>query len=140
MGIACAAEETAAVDDVAFRGDAIAFLHIGDESSNLYHISSELMADDEWRLASRACPRVPLVDVHIRAAHSCTAHANQNFVVSDSRLGNIAQHESGTGRFFHECFHFLSPLRLLFTLQNPSNSARARKLTRMWGHWKPARI
>jgi hypothetical protein len=29
---------------------------------------------------------------------------------------------------------------LLFTLQNPSNSARARKLTRMWGHWKPARI
>jgi hypothetical protein len=106
MRVACAAEKAAAIDDVALRSDAITLLHIGHERSNLNDIAGELVTDYERGLAARARPVIPIVYVDVGATYSGPANANQYFIVADSRLGNIAQHESGTSLFFDESFHF----------------------------------
>jgi hypothetical protein len=100
---------------VSFGGDAIAFLNIGDEATDFDNVARELVTDDEGGFAARLRPVIPLVNVHVRAAHSGTPHTDQNLVVSDSRLGNIAKNESRTCRFLHQCFHFFPPLGCCFT-------------------------
>ena len=76
--------------------DAISLLNIGDESPYVDNVSGEFMPDDEWRSASSLRPVVPVVYVYVRAAHPGAADADQNFVVSDARLGNVAQCETRT--------------------------------------------
>ena len=50
-------------------------------------------------------PRVPVVDVHVGAADAGASHADQNFIVSNRRLGNVLQHESGRRCRLHQRFH-----------------------------------
>jgi hypothetical protein len=122
-----AAQKAAAVYDVTLCSDAIALLHIGHECSNLNDIACEFMTDDEWRLASRARPVIPVVNVNVGAAHPRATNANQYFIVADSRLGNITQHESGTSFFFNECFHFSAVLcmngKLIKSVQSAVSTA-----------------
>ena len=92
--VAGAAEQAASVDDVSFGRHAIAFFHVGDELADLHDFAGELVADDERRLHASLRPRVPVVDVHVGAADAGAPHANQNFIVSNGRLGNVLQTES----------------------------------------------
>ena len=140
VSIARATKKTAAVHDVTFRSYAITLLHIRDETPHLHDVSSEFVTDDKRRLASRLRPVIPVVNVHIGAAHACAPHANENFVISDSRLRNISQCEARTSRFLHQCFHFSMPLGCCFTSRTHRMSRRASKLTPFVGHWKAARI
>ena len=90
---------------MAFSRDAIAFLHVGHEAADLNHIAREFMADDERRLAAALCPRVPIVDVHVGAAHARASHANENFVLTDPRLRDILELEPGRRGFLYQRFH-----------------------------------
>jgi hypothetical protein len=99
-----AAQQTSTVYDVTLGGDAIAFLNIGDESSDLDYVAGEFMSDDEWRLAAAAGPLIPVVDVNVGAADSGAANFDQNFIVADFRLGYIAQDHSRACGFFYESF------------------------------------
>ena len=78
-----------------FRRDAIALLYVGDEPSDLDYISSELMPDDERRLAATFRPRVPVVDVNVGSANTRATNADEYFVLTDSWLGDILQFETG---------------------------------------------
>src|ERR1051325_1612179 len=77
------AQQTPAVDDVAFGSYAVAFLDIRNEPTDLQHVTSELVSDDEWLLAAPLCPRVPVVDVDIGSAHTGSPHSYQHFVFAD---------------------------------------------------------
>ena len=94
MRVACSAQKTASVDNVPFCRDAVSLLHVGDQTSNLNYLASELVADYERRLAPPLRPSVPIVDVHVSAAHSGTANTNQNLVLTDSGLRDILQLET----------------------------------------------
>ena len=50
-------------------------------------------------------PRIPVVDVHVGAAHAGAPHANQNFIVADRRLRNVFEHEAGARGRLHQRFH-----------------------------------
>jgi hypothetical protein len=103
--VAGSAQQATAVHDVAFGRHTIALLHISDEAPDLDDIAGELMPHDERRLATAFCPRVPIVDVHIGAADSRASHSNQNFVLSDPRLRDILQLETGCSGFLYQRFH-----------------------------------
>jgi hypothetical protein len=88
-------QQATTVDDVTFRGHAIAFLYIGDKTSHLNYISGELVTNNKGRFAPPLGPRIPIVDVHVSAAHSGAAYANKDFVLADTRLRDILELETG---------------------------------------------
>ena len=81
--IARAAEQTSTIDDVALGRDAIALAHVRDELADLYDVAGELVADDERRLHATARPLVPLVDVHVGAAHAGATYSNQHLIIAN---------------------------------------------------------
>jgi hypothetical protein len=95
--IPSSAQETSAIDNVTLGGDAISLLHVGHETPNLHDIACEFMSDDERRPASGFRPVVPVVDVHVCAAHACSSHANQNFIIAYAWLRNVAHDEARSG-------------------------------------------
>jgi len=99
--IASPTEKTPPVDNMPLGGYAISFLDVGDETPDFHDISGEFMTDDERRLASRLRPVVPVVDVNISAAHAGASDTDENFIISDSWLGDIAKNESRAGIFFY---------------------------------------
>src|SRR5688500_7212922 len=101
-----ATEQTPAVHDVPLGRDAIAFLHVGHESSNIDDVSRELVSHDERWLAPPSCPVVPVVNVYVRPADSGAPNADQYFILSDLRLGHVAKNDSRSCRFLHEGFHW----------------------------------
>jgi hypothetical protein len=106
--VAGPAEQAAAVNDVALGGHAVALLHVGHEAADFDDFTSELVTDDEGRLASSLRSVVPVVDVDVGAAHAGAMHADENFVVANARLWYVAHHEAGTGSFLHQSFHSYS--------------------------------
>jgi hypothetical protein len=92
VSVAGAAQKTSAVDDMSLCRYAISFLDIGDEVSHFNDVAGKFVTDDERRLASPARPIIPVVDVNVGAAYPGAADLYQNFVVSDLRLGYIAEH------------------------------------------------
>jgi hypothetical protein len=105
MRVTGSAEKTAAVHNVALGGDAISLLHIGDEAADLHHIAGELVPDYERRLAAPLCPRIPVVDVDVSATDARATYSNENLVLTDSRLLDLLQLETGCRGFLHERFH-----------------------------------
>jgi hypothetical protein len=140
--IARAAEQAAAVDDVPFGGHAIAGVHVGDEPSDLDDFAGELVADDDRRLHAALCPRIPVVNVHVGAAHAGAPHPNEHFVFSDCRLGNVAEFEPRSRRWFHQRFHArVAPLRLCVDIMrtrfaSSSMRYRARNVAPTSDRWK----
>src|SRR5205823_8300168 len=102
--IPCPAEEAASVDDVALRGDPIAFADVGDEPAYLHNIAGELVPDRDRRFHAAAGPGIPFVNVDVGAADAGATHTDQNLIVADSRFGNVSQGESRRRRGFHERF------------------------------------
>src|SRR6185295_12833564 len=103
--VAGATQVAASAHDVSFGGHPIALLHIGDEAAHLHHVAGELVADGEWRPAAALRPGVPVVDVHIGAAHTRAPHLDHDLIVANHRLAHVAQLESGTGSGFHQRSH-----------------------------------
>src|ERR1700694_5235032 len=103
--VARSAEQAPSVDDVSFRRDTVAFLHISDETTHLHHVAGEFVPDHEGRLAASLRPRVPVVGLNIGAAYPSPSHTNQNFVLADPRLGNVLQLETWRRRFLYQRFH-----------------------------------
>ena len=137
--VACAAEQTSPVDDVALGRDAIAFAHIGDKCADLHDVTSELMTNDEWRRASAACPSVPFVDVNVGAANPSATNANQDLVLTDLRLRDVSECESGPGGFLYERFHARSAPFVVIRRRrgDASTTQRAnRNLASLRGRWK----
>jgi len=77
-------------------GHAIAFVDVSNQLAHACDVTRELVADGEGRAATVLRPLVPVVDVHVGAAHAGATHANQHFVVADLGDGNVAHRESGT--------------------------------------------
>src|SRR4051812_26190034 len=113
--VAGAAEQAPPIDDVSFRGHTIAFPDVGHQRADLHHFARELVADDERWLAAPARPRIPLVNVDVRAAAPGATPANQFFVLANRRLSDVLQCEPRSRRFFHERFHARSLLSLSST-------------------------
>src|SRR5436190_1991283 len=103
--VSSSAKQTTAVDDVALGGDAISLAHVGDETADLRHFARELVSDDDWWFHAALRPRIPVVDVHVSAAHAGASYANQNFIVPDGRHGNVFENETRGRGCFHQRFH-----------------------------------
>jgi hypothetical protein len=43
--------------------------------------------------------------VNVGSTHTRAHHANQHFIVANTRLGNVAHHETRSRRFLHKSFH-----------------------------------
>src|SRR5436190_7908356 len=105
MRVARATQQASAVDDMPLGGHPVTVTHIRHETAHLHHFAGELVADDDrWTNAPHR-PRVPFIDVHVRAAHAGATYADQHFVVANSRLRHVLQHETGTCRLLHQRFH-----------------------------------
>lgn len=104
MSVAGSTQQTASIYDVTFRGHAISLAHVRDKITDAYYISGEFVADYERRLATRTGPTVPLVDVDVRAAYARSAHADEDFIVTDHGFRDVAQHETGAGSLLEQRF------------------------------------
>ena len=103
--VARSAQQATTVNNVPLGGDTVALFHIGNETPDLHDIARKLVPHNEGRLAATLCPRVPVEDVNIGAADSRASHTNQNFVLSDPRLRDILQLETGCSGFLYQRFH-----------------------------------
>ena len=108
VGVAQAALEAVAADDVSFGGDQVAD---GEQSgagrlpAQLDDLAGELVADDDRRLEPAAGPAVPLPDVEIGAADAGVVDADQHVGGSAGGHGPVPQHHSGAGSCLHQSAH-----------------------------------
>jgi hypothetical protein len=93
------------VNDVTLGRNKIADLHIRHIFANPDDIAAEFVTDDDWRLDASGCPRIPVVDVKVRAADRGGASFEENVVVTDSRDGHLAELKAGSGLGFDDCLH-----------------------------------
>jgi len=63
------------------------------------------VSNHERRLAPPLRPRIPVVDVHVRAADAGAPDADQDLVFADAGLLDILQLKAGCGGLFDERFH-----------------------------------
>jgi hypothetical protein len=88
-----------------FGGHPIASSDILHQGSDLDDIAGKFVSDDDrWDDAAFG-PVVPIVDVHIGAAHTGAADADEDFIITRSGFGNVAHDHSGTGNTLHESSH-----------------------------------
>ena len=95
----------AAADDVALAADEVAGREVGDVAADLDDLADELVADDERRLDRLLRPRIPGVDVQVRAADAGLVDADQDVVDAHRRLGHVAQLEARAGRGLDQGVH-----------------------------------
>ena len=77
--------------DVTFAYDQIAPRKSFHVIANAIHNADKLMANDHRYRDRFLCPRVPIVDVHVRAADRCFQHADQHIVAADIWNGNFLE-------------------------------------------------
>ena len=70
----------AAADDVALTRHQVARLEVVDVAADLDDLADELVADDQRRDDRAAGPRVPRLDMQVRAADAGAVHADQHVV------------------------------------------------------------
>src|SRR5205823_13458974 len=63
------AKKTAAIHDVPFRGDAIAFPDLDHQPSDMHDVPGKLVADTERRLAAAIRHRIPVVVVNVSSIY-----------------------------------------------------------------------
>src|ERR1051326_97082 len=105
MSISGSTQHAAAVDDVALRGHAVTFADVGDERSDLNDVAGGLMPDDEWWNAAVLRPRVPVVDVDVGTTDTSASHVDEDLVLTNRRLRDVLQLESGSGGLLDQRFH-----------------------------------
>ena len=77
----------ASADDVAFAAHEVSGREVGNVRAHLHHLAHELVADHERRLDGLRGPRVPGLDVEVRAADPRLVDADQHVVDADGRVG-----------------------------------------------------
>src|SRR5438309_843245 len=97
-----------AADDVAFAAHEVAGLEIADVAADLQHRADEFVSDDERRLDRPRRPRIPRLDVEIRAADPGLPDRDPDVVDAHGRLRDVDQPEASAGRGFHEGTHQMS--------------------------------
>ena len=126
MGVAGAAEQAPAVDDVPFGGHPVPLCTSVTSRPTLHDVAGEFMSDDDRRLDPPPGPVIPLVDVDVRATHAGAADANQDLVFSDRRLGDLGQHHPGSRGSFHQRSHvFRAPIMMKKAAENGASDCGA---------------
>ena len=87
----------AAADDVALAADEVARVEVAHVGADLDDLADELVADDEGRGDGLRRPRVPRLDVQVRAADARPMDPHEDVVDPDGGAGDVAQLEAGSG-------------------------------------------
>ena len=94
-----------AAHDVTFAGDQVAGMEVVHVAADLDDLADELVADDERRRDGLRGPRVPRLDVQVRAADAGLADAHDHVVDPGLRVGHGLQAEARPGGGLHEGEH-----------------------------------
>src|SRR5580693_4301013 len=105
--VAAAGEAVAAAsaDDMAFAGDEVADLEVGDVGADGRKFADELMADDHGNGYGLLGPLVPLINMDIGAADSGAADADEDVVDAVFGLGNVLEPEAALRARLDESSH-----------------------------------
>ena len=95
----------AAADDVPLAADDVARVEVAHVRADLDDLADELVPDHERHRDRLLRPGVPRVDVQVGAADAGLAHADQDVVDPDLRLGHVLEPEPRLGLRFDERFH-----------------------------------
>src|SRR5438132_3582816 len=94
-----------AAHDVRFDGDARAERGAAHAIAPRDHLTGHLGPHHARRHHPRLCPRIPVVEMHVGAAHGCCRDAEQHLAGSGLRLGYIADGEAGRGSRLEDRLH-----------------------------------
>ena len=94
-----------AADDVALAAHEVARAEVGDVAPDLDDLADELVADDERRLDGPRRPRVPRLDVQVRAADAGLVHPDEDVVDADGRHRDVPKLQARAGGGLHEREH-----------------------------------
>jgi hypothetical protein len=94
-----------AADEVALRADEVADLRRGDLPADLDDLADELVAEHQRRGDVRPRPRVPRVDVQIRAADAGAQHADDHVERAGRRVGDVGERQARRCVELGECLH-----------------------------------
>ncbi len=107
-----------AADDMAFAGDPLADMILGDGRTDLGDLAAEFMTDDHRHRNGLLRPLVPVPDMHVGAADGRFLHADQNVVRPDFRHRYILHPETDFRLRLDQRLHHV---RHEITLPNLSN-------------------
>ena len=97
---ACEAVPAQAADDVTLARDEVAGMEVVHVAADLDDLADELVADDERRLDRARRPRVPRLDVQVRAADAGLAHAHDDVVDPGLGSGTVSRLRPGPAVVF----------------------------------------
>ena len=96
---------TATADNVTLAADHFAGMKIDDIRSHGDHFADKFMPDDHGHGDSFLRPRIPFINMHIRATDASPINLDQDIIGADFRFRNIFQPEPLLGMPFHQCLH-----------------------------------
>src|SRR5262249_17801724 len=94
-----------AADHVAFAADNFAGEEVVHVLAHFHDLADELVADDHRHGDRLLRPRIPLVDMQVRAADAGAVDADEHVVDAAGGLGDIFEPEARFGFGFDESFH-----------------------------------
>ncbi len=90
---------------MAFDTDDVADVEVVDVRANFDDLADEFVPQDRRNLDRRLRPRVPVIDMNIRAANAGLRHLNQHIVDADGWFGNVFEPQTGLSFAFDYRFH-----------------------------------
>jgi hypothetical protein len=90
---------------MALRRHKVAYLHMGDLAADRRHIAAKLVPDNHGRFEATPRPRIPLIDMQIRATDRGAHDADENLLLSNRRFRNLAHRQPHIGLGFTDCLH-----------------------------------
>jgi hypothetical protein len=91
--------------DVSFGNDEIAGAKTFYVIAHAIHNADKLMANDHWNWNRFLRPRIPVIDVHVRATDGCFQDANQHVVAAYFWNRNIFEPKTGLRFRFDNRLH-----------------------------------
>ncbi len=105
---------TLMTDDMRLRRDTITELQAFRAFSKLDDFARELVTEDIRRIDTRGCPRIPLIDMHVRSTDRCCLDSNQDFPTTRYGYRYFFQCRTESALFFDECTHRFRRCRLFY--------------------------
>ncbi len=103
----------AAADHVTLARHEVAGGEVGDVGAHVHDLADELVTDHERRLDRPGRPRIPALDVEVRAADPGLVDADQDVVDADRGDRHLAQLQTRTGSGLDQGQHRAGPVRLV---------------------------
>ena len=94
-----------AAHDVTLARDEVAGVEVVHVAADLDDLTDELVSNHQRRLDRFRCPRIPRLDVQVRAADAGLAHAHDDVVDPGLWVRHGLQAEAGPGGGLHEGEH-----------------------------------